>query len=448
MIGLERVSSKEVYRETLARANEELARVNAMLVNANRRLEQRSRCLDALCALHAGLSNEATHEEVVRSAACAAGLVTSDRPVAVLGISPSRSLLLATASGAGVDSVRQEVLPLSVVQELLGKPLAPESGLPVSMLPGPVVDRLTILLKEPPACCWPVGDGERLIGAVVATNQIPPDAQEVMRVLLDWLGACLKTAESRSVAGLLSEELAEINRRLSRSQAGLARARSLAMVGEMAAGAAHELNNPLAVISGRAQLLGCSSNDPEVQRCADLIAEHAQRASAIIEELMDFAKPAAPRPRAWSVGRLLGEIRSAWIERNVLGEEQFRLELSDESRKIVADESQIRVLFDEVIRNAVEAMGQRSDPLLVVNCLADVADDRIVIKVQDNGTGMSADVLEHAVDPFFSHRPAGRGRGLGLARAARYAEINGGRIRLSSQVNEGTVVFVELPAAP
>ena len=126
-------------------------------------------------------------------------------------------------------------------------------------------------------------------------------------------------------------------------------------------------------------------------------------------------------------------------------EERFCLDLSDDLPNIRADASQIKRLFDEVIRNAVEAMGDVSEPRLMINCRGDVADERVVISIQDNGCGMTADVLERAMAPFFSHRPAGRGRGLGLSRAARYAEINGGSIRLLSGVGQGTVAFVELP---
>ena len=152
-------------------------------------------------------------------------------------------------------------------------------------------------------------------------------------------------------------------------------------------------------------------------------------------------------PTDWPLAGLLGEIRRVWLEKNVLTEEQFRLALSDDLPKVRADASQIHKLFDELIRNAVEAMRDVSNPLLIINCQSDLADDRLVIRIQDNGCGMPPEVLERALDPFFSYRPAGRGRGLGLSRAARYAEINGGRIRLSSGVNEGTVAFVELPAS-
>ena len=104
------------------------------------------------------------------------------------------------------------------------------------------------------------------------------------------------------------------------------------------------------------------------------------------------------------------------------------------------------MLFDEVIRNAIEAMREVPSPSLVVDCQADSTDERIVVKIHDIGCGMTPEVSERAMDPFFSHRSAGRGRGLGLSRAVRYAEINGGRIRLSSSLNQGTTVIVELPA--
>jgi len=256
----------------------------------------------------------------------------------------------------------------------------------------------------------------------------------------------LSGAEARAGAQRINEELAEMNRRLVASQAEVARMRSLVMVGEMAAGAAHELNNPLAVISGRAQLLNRQDMNEEVRRSALVITEHAHRASQIVAELMDFAKPSPPEPSDWPLAALLGGIRRAWLDKNVLTEGQFRLELSDDLPKVRADASQIKKLFDELIRNAVEAMRHGPQPLLIINCQPDLADDRLVIRIEDNGCGMPPEVLERALDPFFSHRPAGRGRGLGLSRAARYAQINGGRIRLSSEVDKGTVVFVELPA--
>ena len=83
-----------------------------------------------------------------------------------------------------------------------------------------------------------------------------------------------------------------------------------------------------------------------------------------------------------------------------------------------------------------------------INSPCCASDEPVRIVVEDNGVGMSGDVLKHACDPFFSHRPAGRGRGLGLSLAYRLAKINHGNLRLESRVGSGTRVTIELPAGP
>jgi len=446
LIGLERLTSSEVYQEALTDANAELARVNLSLAETNRRLEQRSGCFEALRALHAGLGDEPMHEDVCRSAAAAARIIAPDGAVAVFAMSESRSILTLAALRQGSKTARVDVLPGSVAAGLPALPGWGDGWLPAPILPGALLDRLLAGLGEPAAWCWPIHHRCRPVGAIVTTTDQPPGADEPLTALSEGTGLWLSGAEARAGAQRINEELAEMNRRLVASQAEVARMRSLVMVGEMAAGAAHELNNPLAVISGRAQLLNRQDMNEEVRRSALVITEHAHRASQIVAELMDFAKPSPPEPSDWPLAALLGGIRRAWLDKNVLTEGQFRLELSDDLPKVRADASQIKKLFDELIRNAVEAMRHGPQPLLIINCQPDLADDRLVIRIEDNGCGMPPEVLERALDPFFSHRPAGRGRGLGLSRAARYAQINGGRIRLSSEVDKGTVVFVELPA--
>ncbi len=446
LIGLDRLTSGQVDPEGLAETNAELARVNRSLAQTNRGLQQRSRCFEALRALSVGLGDEPMHEDICRAAAKSVVLVTQIGPAAVCGFSARRSILVIAAPGQEESAPSVTVLPASAAGDVSSLSDLGGAWLRASTLPGPLLDCLLAALGKPVLWYWPVRHRRRLMGAVVIGSDPRAGSDESLAAFSDSLGVWLSGAESRAVARQLNQELAEMNRRLVVSQSDLARMRSLAMVGEMASGAAHELNNPLAVICGRAQMLTGEEVSEEARRMAVVIAEQAYRASAIVEELMDFAKPARPAPTEWSLAELLGEIRREWLEKSSLTEEQFRLDLSDDLPGIRADAPQIKRLFDEVIRNAVEAMGDVSDPTLIINCQGDLADDRAVIRIEDNGCGMTLDVLERAMVPFFSHRPAGRGRGLGLSRAARYAEINGGRIRLSSEVGEGTAVFVELPA--
>lgn len=448
LIGLNRLTSRDVYYEALAKTNAELARVNMSLAMANRRLEQRSLCFEALRTLNAELSNEPTHEEICRVSANVVAKVVDSGPAVVFAVSPGRSVLVAVASSVAEGTAKAEVLPASAAGDLSAVLAETGNGWQrVATMPGALLDRLMSSLGRPPAWYWPIRHQKRFMGAVVVAGERPVELDESMSAMADAFGVWLAGAESRVVSRHLAEDLADLNRRLVNSREELARARSLAMVGEMAAGAAHELNNPLAVISGRAQMLNREEVDDAVRRSALLIAEHAHRASAIVSELMEFAKPPQPCRIPFSLAELLGQVRREWLEKTSFPEGQFRLELSDDLPRILADCAQVKTLFDELIRNAVEAMSGVPEPLLVINCSGDLADDRLVVAVRDNGCGMEPEVLEHAMDPFFSRRPAGRGRGLGLSRAVRYAEINGGRIRLSSRAGEGTVVLVELPAA-
>ena len=82
---------------------------------------------------------------------------------------------------------------------------------------------------------------------------------------------------------------------------------------------------------------------------------------------------------------------------------------------------------------------------LEVNGVRDASDGVAVVTVRDNGCGMDAEVVEKAADPFFSHKPSGRGRGLGLSRAVRWCEINGGHLQIDSQPGEGTQVWLQFP---
>lgn len=445
MIGLDALTSKALYQEALTEANTELARVNTSLAQTNRRLEQRAICFDALRALTAGLSDEPTHEEVCKTALQAVEILRGARPIALLACSQRRSITFLVWLAQGTEQPRLDLVPLATGEDIDRLNALTVTWWPASMLPASFRDRLSDVGGGDAAWCWPIRHHDRFWGGIVVFGTAPPDGNESYAALSLSIGAWLSSAEAATTAQRLNEELAEMNRQLVASQTEVARMRSLSMVGAMAAGAAHELNNPLAVISGRAQLLMNDEHGDVVQRAAALISENAHRASAIVSELMEFAKPDPPVPTTWSVGELLGDVHRTWIEKGVFAEKQFQIHLSDGLPEIRADASQIAKLFDEVIRNAAEAMNQTDNPVLSINCTRHVTDERIVIEVTDNGCGMSAAVLEEALTPFFSHRTAGRGRGLGLSRAVRYAEINNAKVRLTSRENEGTVVLIELP---
>jgi signal transduction histidine kinase len=395
--------------------------------------------------MSAELDAEPTHEDVSRAAARAAGALTDARPLLFFHRSTTRQIMIVTRLGREGDTQTQS-LPLPS-GDLEPAHAAADGHKAAALLPRDMADQFAGLLGAAPCCCCPVRRREEFLGGIVLADPAPAGWEESFHTFSDFAGGWLSAAEASAAARGLNEELVDINRRLIASQGELTRMRSLAMVGEMAAGAAHELNNPLAIISGRAQMLARPDADAELQRSTAIIAENAQRASDLVAELMGFAKPAPPQTTDWPLRGLLDELRRRWSDSGEFPAERFEIFLSDDSVQIRADFPQIRTLFDELIRNAAQALRAAERPLLTVNCKGHVADERVVIEVVDNGIGMTPDIAERAFTPFFSHRPAGRGRGMGLSRAARFAEINGGRIRLASRPGEGTCVTVELPGA-
>ena len=114
--------------------------------------------------------------------------------------------------------------------------------------------------------------------------------------------------------------------------------------------------------------------------------------------------------------------------------------------EVLVDPQQIKQALIEIIDNAFQATDEKHGHISV-HAAYDAYSSRVVVSVSDNGCGMDEETLRRAFDPFFSSKPAGRRRGLGLAKAMRWVESSGGVIRLESRPNQGTRVMMLLPAA-
>lgn len=219
------------------------------------------------------------------------------------------------------------------------------------------------------------------------------------------------------------------------------RAARLDALAEFAAGAGHELNNPLAVIQGRAQLLIPRVSDPEAIRSLRVIIGQAQRAHRILRDLMYVARPPAPRPRPCQPDEVLrAALRDLKAEAEARG-----VRLIAEMREPVpvawADPDPLRHLADVLVRNALEATPAGG----CVRVSSGRAGERLRWVVRDSGQGVSSDEASHLFEPFFCGRQAGRGLGLGLPRIARFAAQVGGVISWRSTPGQGSVFAVELP---
>jgi len=220
----------------------------------------------------------------------------------------------------------------------------------------------------------------------------------------------------------------------------------LAAVAELAAGAAHELNNPLAVIAGRAQLLAEAEDDKEKKQILRQICDNANEASAVVEDLMSFAEPPSPRPTNVNVRQIVEEAVQLAMRKAGTDTIDTHIHLPDELSEVFVDSAQVVSALANVITNAVESYEDQTGPVEISAC-PDPSGRFIRLQVQDFGCGMDEPTLSKATHPFFSAKPAGRKRGMGLAYTLRFLQINGGSMTLASQPGQGTTVTLELPAA-
>lgn len=213
-------------------------------------------------------------------------------------------------------------------------------------------------------------------------------------------------------------------------------------LGEFAAGAGHELNNPLAVVVGRSQLLLARCEDPEVARSLRIILGQAQRAHRILRDLMFVARPPAPRPRPCKPNELLNSVVAEFEPECQVRGVRLIAELN-EATAAWGDPEALRHLASILLRNALQAVAPGGRILV----RASQRGDELSWSVSDNGKSIRPDEAEHLFDPFYCGRQAGRGLGLGLPRAARIVEQAGGRIRWSSAMGSETTFHVSLPVS-
>ncbi|MHC4541348.1 MAG: sensor histidine kinase [Planctomycetota bacterium] len=304
----------------------------------------------------------------------------------------------------------------------------------------------------------PLLSNGRAVGVIVFELHYPGDAQlfeEKFRISASMAGTVLDMALARQkqqdfaerFVGLLSKpsDIAELPVKDEEEHTPTVRAEdSLDALAEMAAGAAHELNNPLAVISGRAQLLAEAQDDQETREILRQIYENAREASGIIEDLMTFAEPPRPRATQTNVRKMLDEavqLTGRKISREYL---DAKIEVASDVRDVFVDSAQIVSAVANLIANGVESYGDQPGPIEITADKAD-AGERVRVVVMDQGCGMDGETLKKATQPFFSARPAGRKRGMGLAYAARFIQLNKGTLTLASEPGSGTTATIHLP---
>jgi len=224
-------------------------------------------------------------------------------------------------------------------------------------------------------------------------------------------------------------------------QAQIDQSEKLAVIGQIAAGVAHEIGNPLTSISSIVQILQRRNQDQFVNDNLVNIKENIDRISKIVRELVDFSRPPSYETANQDITDIiktaLGIVKFDKRVHNV----NFQTDLLNTlpNTKIAAD--QLLQVFVNILINALDAI--KGDGTIKVNSYKD--DSNIYIEISDNGCGMDEFVLEKIFDPFFTTKEVGKGTGLGLSVSYGIVKRFNGSIKVKSKINEGSTFTVVLP---
>lgn len=210
---------------------------------------------------------------------------------------------------------------------------------------------------------------------------------------------------------------------------------------ELAYGASHEINNPLANIAARAQTLLRDEADPERRRALEAIHQQTLRAHEMISDLMLFARPPALVRQAVNVAQLLQQLQAELTPECRRREVELLVSADAALPPLSADPTQLAVALKALLTNALEAIGKIGR----IDVAALESSGQLQITVRDTGPGIAATVRPHIFDPFYSGREAGRGLGFGLSKCWRIVTSHGGRISVAGDDQPGATFVVELP---
>jgi two-component system NtrC family sensor kinase len=289
---------------------------------------------------------------------------------------------------------------------------------------------------------FPVGGGRDGASVVQVAKNVTEDIRGARR--MQQLSEELAQANARSMAAL---------ERLKSTQAQLLQAEKLSAIGQLVAGVAHELNNPLTSVIGYAQLLEEELRSPDPLRPApelaqDLrrIAEESERAARIVRNLLAFARrqtaERAPQDVADLFGRVLA-LRSYELRLNGI---ELVTDFQAPLPPVIADGSQVQQALLNLLLNAEQAMRGRSAKRLRVGTRYDEAAAAVELFISDTGHGIDHANLSRIFDPFFTTRDVGEGTGLGLSICYGIVRDHGGQIVVESRVDAGTTFTLMLPA--
>ncbi len=224
----------------------------------------------------------------------------------------------------------------------------------------------------------------------------------------------------------------------------LERNEKLMTLGQIAAGIAHEINNPLTAVSAYAQLLSLRSDDPKAAESARRIQEGAERIHRLVRNLMSFVRPPSEDLYPVDLNEVVADALSFSRYEVTRGNTRLVEDLSGDLPKVLGSKEQLVQILINLLTNARDAVAGRG----TVTVRTREEGGRVLLVVEDDGPGIAPGHIDRLFEPFFTTKPPGKGTGLGLFVAQGIASRHGGRVTVESEPGRGTRAVLSLPAFP
>ena len=244
--------------------------------------------------------------------------------------------------------------------------------------------------------------------------------------------------------------LQEADTQMNTLNAQLVQSDKLAALGKMAAGVAHEINNPLAVIIQKTGWMEDLLLEEEFQRSKNIdefrnsiakIEEHVERARKVVHNMLGYARRMEPRLEDVDVNETIKQTIGLLANYARINNIEVRTELTSELPVIASDQAQLQQVFFNLISNAIDAIGKEG----AIEVKSARFDSEIHVSIKDNGPGIPEVQQRKVFDPFFTTKSSGKGTGLGLWVSYNIIEKMGGTITLQSEVGKGSTFTVKIP---